>query len=48
MIDQDAIVAAGNSCGGIVALGLAAADERMDAVFVLSWVKSKDLELLTP
>jgi predicted dienelactone hydrolase len=36
MLDQDAIVAAGNSCGGITALGLAAADDRVDAVFVLS------------
>jgi len=36
MLDHDRIVAAGNSCGGITALGLAAKDKRVSAVFVLS------------
>lgn len=35
-LDVERIVAAGNSCGGITALALAAEDERVDAVFVLS------------
>jgi hypothetical protein len=35
-LDETKIVAAGNSCGGITALGLAAEDERAAAVFVLS------------
>ncbi len=34
--DLDSIVAAGNSCGGIVALNLASRDSRVSAVFVLS------------
>lgn len=36
MMDGDRVVAAGNSCGGVTALGLAAVDERVAAVFVLS------------
>lgn len=36
MLDHDRIVAAGNSCGGITALGLTAQDPRVSAVFVLS------------
>jgi hypothetical protein len=35
-LDTDRIVAAGNSCGGVTALGLAAQDPRAAAVFVLS------------
>lgn len=35
-IDVKRVVAAGNSCGGITALGLAAKDPRVAAVFVLS------------
>jgi predicted dienelactone hydrolase len=35
-LDLDRIVAAGNSCGGITALGLASDDDRVAAVFVLS------------
>lgn len=35
-LDTTKIVAAGNSCGGVTALGLAAVDERVAAVFVLS------------
>jgi len=35
-LDLDRVVAAGNSCGGIIALGLASADSRVQAVFVLS------------
>ncbi len=35
-IDKERVIAAGNSCGGITALGLAAEDERVAAVFVLS------------
>jgi predicted dienelactone hydrolase len=35
-LDTKRIVAAGNSCGGITALGLAAKDKRATAVFVLS------------
>jgi pimeloyl-ACP methyl ester carboxylesterase len=34
--DLDRIVAAGNSCGGIVALSLASRDSRVSSVFVLS------------
>ncbi|RLU01977.1 hypothetical protein [Ketobacter sp.] len=36
MIDAHRVVAAGNSCGGVTALGLAAVDARVAAVFVLS------------
>ena len=36
MLDHERVVAAGNSCGGITALGLAAQDERVTSVFVLS------------
>jgi predicted dienelactone hydrolase len=36
MLDVDRIVAAGNSCGGITALGLASRDDRVASVFVLS------------
>ncbi|MDD9967420.1 MAG: hypothetical protein OXR73_14385 [Myxococcales bacterium] len=36
MLDPERVVSAGNSCGGITALGLAAADDRPAAVFVLS------------
>jgi hypothetical protein len=36
MLDSERIVAAGNSCGGVTALGLAAEDSRVAAVFVLS------------
>lgn len=35
-IDEKRVVAAGNSCGGITALGLAAQDKRVASVFVLS------------
>ncbi len=35
-LDLDRIVSAGNSCGGIVALNVAATDARVKAVFVLS------------
>jgi predicted dienelactone hydrolase len=35
-LDTHRIVAAGNSCGGVTALGLAAQDPRIAAVFVLS------------
>jgi predicted dienelactone hydrolase len=35
-LDPEQIVAAGNSCGGVTALGLAAQDPRIAAVFVLS------------
>lgn len=35
-LDLDHITAGGNSCGGITALGLAAADKRVTAVWVLS------------
>ena len=35
-LDLDRVIAAGNSCGGITALGLAATDERVKGVFVLS------------
>ncbi|MDD9935189.1 MAG: hypothetical protein OXT09_16375 [Myxococcales bacterium] len=35
-LDPERVVAAGNSCGGITALGLAADDARVAAVFVLS------------
>ncbi len=35
-LDLDRVVAAGNSCGGIIALGLASGDSRVQAVFVLS------------
>jgi predicted dienelactone hydrolase len=35
-LDVERIIAAGNSCGGITALGLAAEDERVKSVFVLS------------
>jgi dienelactone hydrolase len=35
-LDLDRIVAAGNSCGGIIALNLASVDDRVRAVFVLS------------
>ena len=35
-LDVHRIVAAGNSCGGITALGLAAEDDRVSTVFVLS------------
>ena len=36
MLDANRVVAAGNSCGGVTALGLAAQDERVAMVFVLS------------
>lgn len=36
IIDANRVVAAGNSCGGVTALGLAAIDTRVAAVFVLS------------
>lgn len=35
-LDLRRVVAAGNSCGGIIALGLASVDSRISAVFVLS------------
>jgi predicted dienelactone hydrolase len=35
-LDTKRVVAAGNSCGGITALGLAAQDKRVASVFVLS------------
>lgn len=35
-LDLDRVVAAGNSCGGVTALQLAARDKRVNAVFVLS------------
>ncbi|HET8934511.1 MAG TPA: hypothetical protein VFN67_13775 [Polyangiales bacterium] len=35
-VDLDRIVAAGNSCGGITSLGLAAVDDRVAGIFVLS------------
>lgn len=35
-LDKARIVAAGNSCGGITALGMTAEDERVASVFVLS------------
>jgi predicted dienelactone hydrolase len=35
-LDKERIVAAGNSCGGVTALGLTAGDERVASVFVLS------------
>jgi dienelactone hydrolase len=35
-LDVDRVIAAGNSCGGVTALQLAAVDERVAAVFVLS------------
>lgn len=35
-LDLDAVIAAGNSCGGITSLALAGEDERVDAAFVLS------------
>ncbi len=35
-LDLERVVAAGNSCGGIVALNLASVDDRVRAVFVLS------------
>jgi predicted dienelactone hydrolase len=35
-LDTDRIVAAGNSCGGVTALGLTAQDSRIAAAFVLS------------
>lgn len=35
-LDTDRIVAAGNSCGGVTALGVAAKDDRVRTVFVLS------------
>jgi predicted dienelactone hydrolase len=35
-LDTKRIVAAGNSCGGVTALGVAAKDKRVAAVFVLS------------
>ena len=35
-LDKKRVVAAGNSCGGVTALGVAAKDERVAAVFVLS------------
>jgi hypothetical protein len=49
MLDSERIVAAGNSCGGITALGLAAEDERVSAVFVLSGsssIGSADLSVI--
>lgn len=36
MLDANRVVAAGNSCGGVTALGLAAEDDRVAMVFVLS------------
>ncbi len=36
MLDANRIVAAGNSCGGVTAMGLAAEDPRVSMVFVLS------------
>lgn len=35
-LDLDRVVAAGNSCGGIIALNFASVDDRIKAVFVLS------------
>jgi predicted dienelactone hydrolase len=35
-LDKTRIVAAGNSCGGVTALGVAASDKRVKSVFVLS------------
>lgn len=35
-LDLGRVVAAGNSCGGIIALGAASVDSRVNAVFVLS------------
>ncbi len=35
-LDLDRVVAAGNSCGGITAIGLAGRDDRVAGVFVLS------------
>ena len=35
-LDVDRVVAAGNSCGGITSLGLAAVDDRVKSIFVLS------------
>lgn len=35
-LDLDRVVAAGNSCGGITALGLASTDDRVASVYVLS------------
>lgn len=35
-LDLDRIVAGGNSCGGITSLGLAAMDDRVSGIFVLS------------
>ena len=35
-LDLERVVAAGNSCGGITSLGLAASDDRVRSVFVLS------------
>jgi hypothetical protein len=35
-LDLDRVVAAGNSCGGVTALNLAAQDDRVASVFVLS------------
>ena len=36
LLDSGKVVAAGNSCGGVTSLGLAAEDPRVAAVFVLS------------
>lgn len=36
LLDPKGIIAAGNSCGGVTALGAAAEDPRVNAVFVLS------------
>lgn len=35
-LDKERIVAAGNSCGGVTALGMTAQEDRVGAVFVLS------------
>lgn len=40
MLDTDRIIAAGNSCGGVTALGIAAEDDRVAAVFVLALRKT--------
>lgn len=36
LLDSSRVVAAGNSCGGVTAMGLAAEDPRVAAIFVLS------------
>lgn len=36
MLDHSKVVAAGNSCGGVTAMGVAARDPRVAAIFVLS------------